>query len=85
MGESSGAQNYPYGIDWTSYNQMKLQIESAQREKTYNEIKKVLERAREREVDPKFISGLELASEIALFGAESLARRKQNEEEDIYG
>jgi hypothetical protein len=76
-----GEQNYPFGIDWSTYNQVKLELTSAQREKTYKEINKVIEQSQERGLNNHFISGLELAANIALFGAEDLINYKKKIED----
>ena len=74
-------QNYAYGINWATYGQARLEIESELRCKISKEISEYAEYCRERGMSTYFTSGLELAADMALFSAEE--RRNQLKEENL--
>ena len=80
-GDAVSEQNYAYGINWATYGQAKLEIESELRCKISKEISEYAEYCRERGMSTYFISGLELAADMALFSAEE--RRNQLKEENL--
>lgn len=76
-------QNYRYGIDWTTYFQAKLEIESELRGKISREISEYSAFAQERGISNYLISGLDIAADIALFGLNDRTKTsKQKEETD---
>jgi hypothetical protein len=80
-GDIMSEQNYAYGINWSTYGQAKLEIESELRCKISKEISEYAEYCRERGMSTYFTSGLELAANMALFSAEE--RNNQLKEENL--
>ena len=56
------------GSHWTTYEQQKLEIESALRCKISEDITKFADRCRERGMNGHFTSALDLAANMALLG-----------------
>jgi len=80
-GDIMSEQNYAYGINWSTYGQAKLEIESELRCKISKEISEYAEYCRERGISTYFTSGLELAANMALFSTEE--RNNQLKEENL--
>ena len=74
-------QNYRYGIDWTTYFQAKLEIESELRGKIFREISEYSAFAQERGISNYLISGLDIAADIALFGLNDRLKTSKEKEE----
>ena len=75
-------QNYRYGIDWTTYSQAKLEIESELRGKIFREISEYSSFAQERGISNYLISGLDIAADIALHGLNDRLTKITNKETD---
>jgi len=60
--------NHPYGVNWATYGQVQLELESALRIKIANDIEEYAEMCRQRGLNGHFTSALDLAADIALMG-----------------
>lgn len=79
MGEQSAEA---WQIPWSQMSQIRLEIESEIRNKISNEISAYSAMALERGISNYFISGLDVAANIAIFGKpqkEKLREDKENE------
>lgn len=74
-------QNYRYGIDWTTYSQAKLEIESELRGRIFREISEYSTFAQERGISNYLVSGLDIAADIALFGLNDRLKESKEKEE----
>lgn len=72
--------NHPYGVNWATYGQVQLEIESALRVKIANDIEAYANMCRERGMNGHFTSALDLAADIALLGP----RKPQLQEESLF-
>lgn len=75
MGEQSAEA---WQVPWSHMSQIRLEIESEIRNKISNEISAYSAMALERGISNYFISGLDVAANIALFGPPQ--RERQQEE-----
>lgn len=67
-------------IDWTSYEQTRIEIESALRCKISQDITSFADMCRERGMNGHFTSALDLAADMALFGPKEI---KDNAREEV--
>ena len=61
-------ESYPYGVNWSTYSQVKLEIESTLRAQIFNDITKYADMCRRKDISSYFSSGLDVAADIALVG-----------------
>jgi hypothetical protein len=64
-------------IDWRARDLAKLEQESSMRERIFNEITRYADNARDLGMSDSFISGVEVAAEIALLGRREPVRQDQ--------
>jgi hypothetical protein len=64
-------------IDWRARDLAKLEQESSLRERIFNEITRYADNARDLGMSDSFISGVEVAAEIALLGRREPVRQDQ--------
>jgi hypothetical protein len=64
-------------IDWRARDLAKLEQESSLRERIFNEIARYADNARDLGMSDSFISGVEVAAEIALLGRREPVRQDQ--------
>jgi hypothetical protein len=64
-------------IDWRARDLAKLEQESSLRERIFNEITRYADNARDLGMSNSFISGVEVAAEIALLGRREPVRQDQ--------
>jgi hypothetical protein len=64
-------------IDWRARDLAKLEQESNLRERIFNEITRYADNARDLGMSDSFISGVEVAAEIALLGRREPVRQDQ--------
>jgi hypothetical protein len=72
--------NHPYGVNWATYGQVQLELESALRIKIANDIEEYAEMCRQRGLNGHFTSALDLAADIALMGP----RKQEPQEESLF-
>ena len=61
-------ESYPYGVNWSTYSQVRLEIESALRAQIFNDITRYADMCRRKDISSYFSSGLDVAADIALVG-----------------
>ena len=61
-------ESYPYGVNWSTYSQVKLEIESTLRAQIFNDITRYADMCRRKDISSYFSSGLDVAADIALVG-----------------
>ena len=64
-------------IDWRARDLARLEQESSLRERIFNEITRYADNARDLGMSDSFISGVEVAAEIALLGRREPVRQDQ--------
>jgi len=64
-------------IDWRARDLAKLEQESSLRERIFNEITRYADNARDLGMSDSFVSGVEVAAEIALLGRREPVRQDQ--------
>jgi hypothetical protein len=64
-------------IDWRARDLARLEQESSLRERIFNEITRYADNARDLGMSNSFISGVEVAAEIALLGRREPVRQDQ--------
>lgn len=64
-------------VDWRARDLARLEQEASLREKVFNEITQYADDARGLGMSDSFISGVEVAAEIALFGRREPVRQDQ--------
>jgi len=64
-------------IDWRARDLAKLEQESSLRERIFNDITRYADNARDLGMSDSFISGVEVAAEIALLGRREPVRQDQ--------
>jgi hypothetical protein len=64
-------------IDWRARDLAKLEQESSLRERIFNEITRYADNARDLGMSDSFLSGVEVAAEIALLGRREPVRQDQ--------
>ena len=65
-------------IDWRARDLARIEQESILREKIFNEITQYADNARKIGMSDAFISGVELAAEIALLGRREATKEDEN-------
>lgn len=71
------SDSYQPPIDWSQYERIKIEIESALRQKISSDIRETIHRCELRGINRYFISGLELAADTALFGPAAVAGQQE--------
>jgi hypothetical protein len=79
MGEQSAEA---WQMPWSQMSQIRLEIESDIRNKISNEISAYSEMALERGISNYFISGLDVAANIALSGPPQEERQQEDKENE---
>jgi hypothetical protein len=64
-------------IDWRARDLAKLEQESSLRERIFNDITRYADNARDLGMSDSFLSGVEVAAEIALLGRREPVRQDQ--------
>ena len=68
-------ESYPYGVNWSTYSQVKLEIESTLRAQIFNDITRYADMCRRKDISSYFSSGLDVAADIALVGLDRKSTR----------
>jgi hypothetical protein len=71
------SDSYQPPIDWSQYERVKTEIQSALRQEIGSDIQKIIDRCQQRGMNQHFISGLELAADTALFGPSKLVTQQE--------
>ncbi len=62
------SDTYQPAVDWSQYERVRTEIQSALRHEINSDIQNVIDRCRKNGMNQHFISGLELAADTALLG-----------------
>ncbi len=66
------SDTYQPPIDWSQYDRVRTEIQSALRNEISADIHNIIDRCQQRGMNQHFISGLELAASTALLGPSKL-------------